>query len=89
MNFIVHEPHHGLQMRGEVIAFTAWPKIISHSHSLRSRQRLFCLSHWPKFSDFFGLFPSYIYSWSIGHILEHEFFCYGRFGSLARQESSR
>ena len=25
--------------------------------------------------------PSSIYSWSIGHILEHEFFCLGRLGS--------
>ena len=25
--------------------------------------------------------PSSIYSWSIGHILEHEFFCFGRLGS--------
>ena len=22
-----------------------------------------------------GMYPSYIYSWSIGHILEHGFFC--------------
>ena len=32
--------------------------------------------------------PSSIYSWSICHILEHEFFFQGRFGSLARQGSS-
>ena len=32
--------------------------------------------------------PSSIYSWSIGHILEHEFFFQSRFGSLARQGSS-
>ena len=25
--------------------------------------------------------PSSIYSWSIGHILEHEFFCLGHLGS--------
>ena len=25
--------------------------------------------------------PSFIYSWSISHILEHEFFCLGRLGS--------
>ena len=25
--------------------------------------------------------PSSIYSWSKGHILEHEFFCLGRLGS--------
>ena len=28
-----------------------------------------------------SLFPSSIYSWSISHILKHEFFCLGRFGS--------
>ena len=27
-----------------------------------------------------GFLPSSIYSWSIGHILEHEFFCLGRLG---------
>ena len=25
--------------------------------------------------------PTSMYSWSIGHILEHEFFCLGRLGS--------
>ena len=30
--------------------------------------------------------PSSIYSWSIGHILEHEFFCYGRLGSQGSKE---
>ena len=28
-----------------------------------------------------GMLPSSIYSWSIGHILEHEFLCLGRLGS--------
>ena len=28
-------------------------------------------------SEDHGLEPSSIYSWSIGHILEHEFFCLG------------
>ena len=27
-----------------------------------------------------GFIPSSIYSWSIGHILEHEFFCLGHLG---------
>ena len=31
-------------------------------------------------------YPSYIYSWSIGHILEHEFFCLGHFAVLAVRE---
>ena len=30
--------------------------------------------------------PSSIYSCSIGHILEHEFFCLGRFGSSGSKE---
>ena len=30
--------------------------------------------------------PSSIYSWSIGHILEHEFFCFGRLGSKGSKE---
>ena len=34
----------------------------------------------------FKVKPSSIYSWSIGHILEHEFFCLGRLGSSGRKE---
>ena len=30
--------------------------------------------------------PSSIYSWSIDHILEHEFFCSGRLGSQGSKE---
>ena len=30
--------------------------------------------------------PSSIYSWSIGHILEHEFFCLGRLGCAGSKE---
>ena len=30
--------------------------------------------------------PSFIYSWSIGHILEHEFFCLGCLGSQGSKE---
>ena len=33
-----------------------------------------------------GTYPSSIYSWSIGHILEHEFFCLGRLGSQGSKE---
>ena len=32
------------------------------------------------FDKFFWCHPSSIYSWSIGHILEHEFFCLGHLG---------
>ena len=46
---------HGLQMLGEEIAFTAWPKIHSHSEIFRYGQGIFCLPHRPKFSDFFDL----------------------------------
>ena len=35
---------------------------------------------------FFSNKPSSIYSWSIGHILEHEFFCLGRLGSQGSKE---
>ena len=30
--------------------------------------------------------PRSIYSWSTGHILEHEFFCLGRLGSSGSKE---
>ena len=32
-------------------------------------------------SFFLPLIPSFIYSWSISHILEHKFFCLGHLGS--------
>ena len=35
---------------------------------------------------FEGFDPSSIYSYSIGHILEQEFFCLGRLGSQGSQE---
>ena len=34
----------------------------------------------------FSWLPSSIYSWSIGHILEHEFFCLSRLGSQGSKE---
>ena len=34
--------------------------------------------------DTYGIYPSSIYSWSIGHILKHKFFCLGRLGRLSR-----
>ena len=33
--------------------------------------------------------PSSIYSWSIGHILEHEFFCLGCLGSQGSKEKKK
>ena len=47
--------NHGLLMPGEEIAFTARPKINSHSQSFRYGGSIFCLPHRPKFSDFFDL----------------------------------
>ena len=44
---------HGLLTPIEEIAFTAQPKIHSHSHIFRYGQS--CLPHQPKFSDFFDL----------------------------------
>ena len=35
---------------------------------------------------FESFMPSSIYSWSIGHILAHEFFCLGRLGSSGSKE---
>ena len=45
----------GLQMPGEEIAFTAQPKINSHSQTFWYDQSIFCLPHQPKFSGFFNL----------------------------------
>ena len=36
--------------------------------------------------EYAACFPSFIYSCSIGHILEHEFFCLGRLGSSGSKE---
>ena len=46
---------HGLRTPDEEIAFTARPKIKSHSQIYRYRQSIFCLPHRPKISDFFDL----------------------------------
>ena len=46
---------HGLWTPGEEIAFTARPKIHSHSQFFRYGQSIFCLPYRPKFSDFFDL----------------------------------
>ena len=56
--------------------------------NFRYGQSIFHLPHRPKFSDFFDLclnWVSTIYSWSIGHILEHEFFCLGWAGSKEKK----
>ena len=48
---------HGLQTLGEEIAFTARPKIHSHSQIFRYGRGIFCL---PQFSDFFDLLGSVV-----------------------------
>ena len=50
-----HVSHHGLRMPREEIAFTARPKIHSHSQIFRYGRSIFCLPHRPNFSDIFDL----------------------------------
>ena len=38
------------------------------------------------FEGYTALNPSSIYSWSIGHILEHDFFCLGHLGCAGSKE---
>ena len=47
--------NHGLRTPGEEIAFTARPKIKSQSQIFRYGRSIFCLPHWPNFSDIFDL----------------------------------
>jgi hypothetical protein len=49
---------HGLRMPSEKITFTARPKINSQSQIHKYDRSIFCLPHWPKFSDFFWCMPS-------------------------------
>ena len=51
--FQSHSCAHRLRTPGEEIAFTARPKIYSHSQIFRYGRSIFCLPHRPKFSDFF------------------------------------
>ena len=46
---------HGLRTPREKIAFTAQPKIHSHSQIFRYGQSIFCLPHRPNFSNIFNL----------------------------------
>ena len=52
---IVNWQNHGLRTTGKEIAFTTWPKILSHSQIFRYGRSIFCLPYRPKFSDFFDL----------------------------------
>ena len=47
--------YHGLRTSREEIAFTARPEIHSHSQIFRYGQSMFCLPHWPNFSDIIDL----------------------------------
>ena len=47
--------NHGLRTPREEIAFTARPKIHSHSQMFRYGQSIFCLPHRPNFSNIFDL----------------------------------
>ena len=47
--------HHRLQTPVKEIPFNEQLKINSHPQIFRYVQRIFCLPHWPKFSDFFDL----------------------------------
>ena len=46
---------HGLRTPREEIAFTARPIIQSQSQIFRYGRSIFCLPHWPHFSDIFDL----------------------------------
>ena len=48
-------PRHGLRTPREEIAFTARPKIHSHSQIIRYGGSIFCLPHRPIFSDILDL----------------------------------
>ena len=49
-----NECKHGLRTPREEIAFTARPKIHSHSQIFRYGGSIFCLPHRPEFSGFFA-----------------------------------
>jgi hypothetical protein len=60
-NYLDHSaPVHGLRTPREEIAFTAQPKIHSHSQIFRYGRSILCLPQWPKFSDFFDLCLHYV-----------------------------
>ena len=58
---------HGLRTTREEIAFTARPKIHSHSQVFRYGRSIFCLPHQPNFSDIFDFclhWVSVVRDWS-------------------------
>ena len=60
---------HRLRTPGEEIAFTARPKIQFQSQIFRYGRSIFCLPHWPKFSDFFDL---YLHCVSVVRAMDHK-----------------
>ena len=52
---LVYLLRHGLRTPREEIAFTAQPKIHSHSQIFRYGQSICCLPHRPNFSDIFDI----------------------------------
>ena len=53
--YVIYVVEHGLRTPREEIAFTARPKIHSHSQIFRYGGSIFCLPHRPNFSDIFDL----------------------------------
>ena len=51
---------HGLRTPREENAFTARPKIHSHSQIFRYGRSIFCLPHRPNFSDIFDLYLHWV-----------------------------
>ena len=52
---LTNDARHGLRTPREEIAFTARPKIHSHSQIFRYGGSIFCLPHQPNLSDIFDL----------------------------------
>jgi hypothetical protein len=53
----------------------------THGTCMKNLSKYFCKINWCNLSPNFTPVPSFFYSLSISHILEHELFCLGRFGS--------
>ena len=51
---------HGLWTPREEISFTARPKIQSQSQIFRYSRSIFCLPHWPNFSNIFDLYLHWV-----------------------------
>ena len=70
-NFITQNTlTHGLRTPREEIAFTARPKIHSHSQIFRYGGSIFCLPHRPNFSDIFDLCLHWVSVVRVPNLLE-------------------